>query len=135
MADYRPATPAEQKIKRAGKSGATMAIELVENPDIIASVAAAEPRPFVVGFAAETNDTLKHAREKRRRKGLDAIVVNDVSDASIGFNSDNNAAVLIHDSGEVELPMQSKSALANALLAHICELFQRKGNARTAQGV
>ncbi len=135
VADYRPATAAEQKMKRTGKRGATMTIELVENPDIIAAVAAAEPRPYVVGFAAETNDTLKHAREKRIRKGLDAIVVNDVSDASIGFNSDDNAAVLIHDDGEVELPMQSKSALANALLAHICELFHRKGNPRAAQGV
>ncbi len=135
VADYRPATAAEQKMKRSGEQGATLNIELVENPDIIASVAAAESRPFVVGFAAETNDTLQHAREKRLRKGLDAIVVNDVSDARIGFNSDHNAAVFIHGNGEVDLPMQSKSALAKALLAHISELFPRKGNPRKVQGV
>ena len=64
----------------------------------------------VVGFAAETHDTLNHAREKRQRKGLHAIVVNDVSDARIGFNSPDNATTFISDKEEVTLPRQSKAS-------------------------
>ena len=79
-----------------------MKLALVENPDIIASVVQSGQVKVVVGFAAETNDTLNNAREKRARKGLDAIVVNDVSDRSIGFNSTNNAVTLIHEHGEVD---------------------------------
>ena len=65
-------------------------LQLSRNPDIVAAVAASEDRPFTVGFAAETNDVLSYARDKMRRKGLDMIVANDVSDQSIGFNSDDN---------------------------------------------
>ncbi len=98
-------------------------VALVENPDIIASVAALPNGPVVVGFAAETENALGNARRKRRRKGLDAIVVNDVSDARIGFNSDHNAATLIWADGEAELAYQSKEALATRLIQHLADLF------------
>ncbi len=127
VADYRPKQAAEQKIKRSGEAGASMHIELTENPDIIASVAKAAERPaVVVGFAAETNNTHAHASDKRLRKGLDAIVLNDVSDPTIGFNSSNNAATLIYAQGEVVFPRQSKQQLANSLIGQIPEIFAQQ---------
>lgn len=126
VADYRPAEAADQKIKRSGEANATASVELVENPDIIASVAAQESRPLVVGFAAETNDTLKHAREKLTRKGLDAIVLNDVADKSIGFSSTHNAATLIYAQGEIAFPRQTKQQLSVNLLANLAEIFSAK---------
>jgi phosphopantothenoylcysteine decarboxylase/phosphopantothenate--cysteine ligase len=123
VADYRPATAQPQKIKRAGNEGAGMSISFVENPDIIAGVAGHKPRPLVIGFAAETNNTLEHARDKRIRKGLDAIVLNDVSDPSIGFNSPQNAATLIYAQGEVVFPRQSKRQLADCLISQIPDIF------------
>jgi phosphopantothenoylcysteine decarboxylase/phosphopantothenate--cysteine ligase len=123
VADYRPATAQPQKIKRAGNEGAGMSISFVENPDIIAGVAGHKPRPLVIGFAAETNNTLEHARDKRIRKGLDAIVLNDVSDPSIGFNSPQNAATLIYAQGEVVFPRQSKRQLADSLISQIPDIF------------
>ena len=80
----------------------------------------------MIGFAAETNNALAHAREKRIKKNLDAIVLNDVSDPSIGFNSRQNAATLIYDAGEVVLPKQSKQQLADTLIAQISEIFATK---------
>ncbi len=126
VADYRPATQAPQKIKKDSAGQDTIeppAIALVENPDIIASVAALPNAPVVVGFAAETENALDNARRKRRRKGLDAIVVNDVSNPKIGFNSDHNAATLIWADGEVELAYQGKEALATSLIQHLANLF------------
>ena len=95
----------------------------MENPDIIASVVAAGQANIVVGFAAETHDTLQHARDKRVRKGLDAIVVNDVSDQSIGFNSTDNAVTLIYEGGEVNFGKQPKTAIAERLIQQLIELF------------
>ncbi len=123
VADYRPAKAQLQKIKRAGNEDAGMSISFVENPDIIAGVAGHKPRPLVIGFAAETNNTLEHARDKRIRKGLDAIVLNDVSDPSIGFNSPQNAATLIYAQGEVVFPRQSKRQLADSLISQIPDIF------------
>ena len=121
VADYRPARQNPQKLKK--RNGASLRLSLVENPDIIAAVAALPEPPVVVGFAAETENALEQARSKRRRKSLDAIVVNDVSNQEIGFNSDHNAATLIWADGEVELPYQSKEMLATALIQHLAELF------------
>lgn len=126
VADYRPATVAEQKIKRSGSADTSLTFELVENPDIIASVAALSERPLVIGFAAETANALVYAREKRLRKGLDAIVLNDVSDPTIGFNGEHNAATLIFDDGELSFPRQTKHQLAAALLTNISEIFCNK---------
>ena len=123
VADYRPANPEEQKMKRSGEPGAGLESALVENPDIIAGVAQRSPRPLVIGFAAETNNTLEHARAKRARKGLDAIVLNDVSDPSIGFNSSHNAATLIYEGGEITMPRQSKAQIAHTLIHQIPQIF------------
>ncbi|MEC7975114.1 MAG: bifunctional phosphopantothenoylcysteine decarboxylase/phosphopantothenate--cysteine ligase CoaBC [Pseudomonadota bacterium] len=123
VADYRVAKPAEQKIKKKPSDQSHHDLRLIENPDIIASVVDSYQELVVVGFAAETHDTLNHARDKRQRKGLHAIVVNDVSDARIGFNSPDNATTFITDNAEVSLPRQSKQAIANNLLQQITDNF------------
>ena len=123
VADYRPATPATQKIKKANHPSDRLALDLAENPDIIASVAALPNAPVTIGFAAETEHSLENARSKCRRKGLDAIVVNDVSDRSIGFNSEQNAATMIWGAGELELAKQPKAQLAEEIVAQIARLF------------
>jgi phosphopantothenoylcysteine decarboxylase/phosphopantothenate--cysteine ligase len=118
VADYRPDRAHDQKIKKtdqgSGKPG--LSLNFVENPDIIRSVSELEQRPFIVGFAAETHDALSHAREKRARKGMDLIVVNDVSDSSIGFNSDQNAATVIWEGGELPIARQAKELVAQAVI-------------------
>lgn len=129
VADYRPANSEAQKIKRHRHADSDMKLALVENPDIIASVVQSGQVKVVVGFAAETNDTLNNAREKRARKGLDAIVVNDVSDRSIGFNSTNNAVTLIHEHGEVAFGTQPKTVIADQLIRELTPIF----TAKTAQ--
>lgn len=126
VADYRPGTVAEQKIKKTDNDDEGLHLDLVRNPDIVASVAALADGPLVVGFAAETHDALEHARGKLTRKGLDAIVVNDVSRQDIGFGSDDNAATLIWADGEVTLPKQDKSALSRAILLKLGELFMHR---------
>jgi phosphopantothenoylcysteine decarboxylase/phosphopantothenate--cysteine ligase len=122
VADYRPASAAEQKIK---KNDNELTVTFVRNPDIVATIAAQKPRPFVVGFAAETEKLREHARGKLERKNLDLIVANDVSDTSIGFNSDSNAALLLWPGGETSIERCSKDALARHLIAHIAERLQQ----------
>ncbi len=122
VADFRPARATGQKIKKESV-GARFEMAFRENPDIIASVASLPERPVVIGFAAETHKVLDHARDKRLRKNLDAIVVNDVSRQGIGFNSDSNAATLIWADGELALPYQGKQSLAQSLVRHIAEIF------------
>ena len=126
VADYRPANAQGQKIKRHRQEEPDMRLALVENPDIIASVVQSGQVKVVVGFAAETNDTLNNARENRARKGLDAIVVNDVSDHSIGFNSSNNAVTLIHENGEIDFGIQPKTEIADQLIYQLGALFKNK---------
>lgn len=128
VADYRPESAASRKIKKtAGSAGGEgLRLDLVENPDIIASIAGLPDRPLVVGFAAETHDAEAHARDKLARKGLDAIVVNDVSRSDIGFGSDHNAATLIWADGERVLPRQEKTLLARAIISQLAALFVRQ---------
>ena len=127
VADYRPAATATQKIKKPRSAGVSeMRLDLVENPDIVASIASLPNRPVVVGFAAETNDALAHARQKLARKGLDAIVVNDVSRPDIGFGTEHNAATLIWAEGEETLPKQDKLSLARAVINRLTVLFVRQ---------
>lgn len=121
VADYRPVQAATSKIKKTHDE--TMQLALVRNPDIVATVAASLPRPFTVGFAAETGDPVDYAREKLQRKNLDLIVANDVSGRDIGFNSDNNAVTLIWPSGSKVLDMASKSTIARAIVAEIATLY------------
>ena len=118
VADYRPATKEQQKIKKGPEQ---VTLQLVRNPDIVTAVAESENRPFTVGFAAETNDVLSYARDKMQRKGLDMIVANDVSDPSIGFNSEHNAATVLWSGGEQALPRASKDSIAR----HIIELIAK----------
>ena len=116
VADYRVAHPATHKQKKPGDAGLTL--QLIQNPDIVATVAALkENRPYTVGFAAETDDVLAYARDKRARKHLDLIIANDVSKNV--FGADDNAATLIATNGETTLPRQPKTALADTLLTHI----------------
>lgn len=116
VADYRAADIAPQKIK---KTGETLELHLVRNPDIIAAVAAHRPRPFTVGFAAETNDLLVHARQKLERKGLDLVIANDVSRSDIGFGSDHNEVQVVSITGESAPLAGTKRAVARALIAEI----------------
>ncbi len=126
VADYRPAEVAPQKIK---KTGETLSLQLVRNPDIISEVAASHPRPFTVGFAAETNDVLLHARQKLERKGLDLVIANDVSRNDIGFGSDRNEVRIVFAEGESEPFLGSKRAVAQALVEDITHRL------RTAQAL
>ncbi len=116
VADYRPRITATQKIQ---KSKVSMSLELEKTTDIVATVANLQCRPFVVGFAAETEDLIAYARGKLKQKKLDMVIANDVSDSTIGFGSDNNRVVLVSSEGEQELPMMSKTQLARELIGHI----------------
>lgn len=124
VADYRPASVAEQKIK---KNDDDMAIVMVKNPDIVADVAKLESqRPFVVGFAAETQDVEKYAMSKLSKKNLDMICANDVSVLGQGFNSDNNALKVYWQNGSKDLPLSSKQQLSFELLKVIQERYSSK---------
>lgn len=116
VADYRPATPGTQKIK---KDADTLAIQMTKNPDIVATVAGLEKRPFTVGFAAETEKLEANAKSKLLRKGLDMVIANDVSDPGIGFNSDQNQVLVVQQDATLALPIMNKSELARELIALI----------------
>jgi len=120
VADYRPATVAEQKMKKDDNND-SMSIELVKNPDIIAAVANHQQRPFTVGFAAETQNLEAYARSKLEKKNLDMVIANDVSQAGIGFNSDNNQVKVINHDGCTPLPEQNKRQLARLLIEIIAQ--------------
>jgi len=113
VADYRPEQVPEQKIK---KSQDKMAIELIKNPDIVASIASRKDKPFTVGFAAETQNVIAYAEGKLQKKKLDMIVANDVSDQRIGFNSENNAVTVLWEGGSESFSLQSKSLLAGNIV-------------------
>lgn len=117
VADYRPAAPAAQKIK---KSAEDLDLSLTRNPDILAEVAARRPRPFVVGFAAETERLLEHARAKLEAKGLDMIAANWVGPGR-GFDAEDNALEVLWPGGQATLGPQPKPRLARALIALIAE--------------
>jgi phosphopantothenoylcysteine decarboxylase/phosphopantothenate--cysteine ligase len=119
VADYRVRHAAEQKIK--GKRDLTL--DLVPNPDILAEVAARATGAFIVGFAAETNDVVAHARAKLEAKGVDLLVANDVSRRDIGFDAEDNEVLLIDRwGGSRPLPRMPKSAVADAILDEILAL-------------
>ena len=118
VADYRPADASKQKIKKGPED---ITLHLVPNPDIVATVASSDHRPFTVGFAAETNDVMTYARGKLESKSLDMIVANDVSDPGIGFNSDENEAAVLWPGGEAQLPRSGKAALARQIIELIAQ--------------
>lgn len=117
VADWRPVEVAAQKIKKDG-SGEAPVLRMAENPDILATVARLPDgeRPYCVGFAAESHDIVRHAREKRLRKGVPLIVAND---GPAAFGSDHNALVLVDAAGEQALPAGDKRMLARLLVAEI----------------
>ncbi|MFL1407474.1 bifunctional phosphopantothenoylcysteine decarboxylase/phosphopantothenate--cysteine ligase CoaBC [Marinobacter sp. M1N3S26] len=118
VADYRPADRAGQKVK---KSHETIALELVRNPDTLATIAARPDAPFTVGFAAETNDVEQYATDKMKRKKLGMIVANDVSVPGMGFNSDQNAVTVFWPGGQQSIGPTSKHEIARTLVALIAD--------------
>lgn len=120
VADYTPEVVAAEKIK---KSGPTMTMELVRTKDILGS--ARSPLGFtgtLVGFAAETENLVIHAREKLFAKECDLVIANDVSQPGVGFDSDHNEVVLVYPTRHEALPMDTKHALAHQLVQAILEL-------------
>jgi phosphopantothenoylcysteine decarboxylase/phosphopantothenate--cysteine ligase len=115
VADWRPAAPSAAKIKKQ-RGQAAPGFQMTENPDILAAVARLPQRPYCVGFAAESNDLIKNAREKRERKNVPLIVAN-LGPAT--FGRDDNALTLVDAQGERELPPGDKLTLARALVAEI----------------
>jgi len=125
VADYRPASLAENKIK---KNADEMVINLVKNPDILAEVAAHKHRPFCVGFAAETDKVVDYARGKLERKNLDLIAANHVGGSDTGFGVPDNAITLISKDQVIELPKQNKFSLARALIKEISLAYQSRNS-------
>lgn len=125
VADYRMAEVSNQKIKKTDDSD-ELTLKLVKNPDIIANVAnLAENRPFMVGFAAETQNVAEYAKSKLQRKNLDMICANDVSGGQV-FGQDQNSLHLFWKNGEKKLPLADKNKLAENLVQEIVERYRNK---------
>ena len=125
VADYRVEQVAEQKIKKTGDND-ELTLKLVKNPDIIATVAhLAQNRPFVVGFAAETQNVADYAKDKLQRKNLDLICANDVSNGNV-FGQDQNSLHLFWQNGEKILPLAEKGKLAEGLVTEIVTRYKDK---------
>lgn len=120
VGDYRPSDASAHKLKKA--DGAPLHLELTENPDIIAALAALPARPFLVGFAAETQELRQYAQDKLRRKGIDMIAANEVGGGR-GFEVADNALHVYWVGGEADLPQMPKTELARHLLARIADRF------------
>lgn len=124
VADWRPAAPSSHKIKKDG-SGDVPTLTFVENPDILAGIAASERAQtgqlYCVGFAAESHDLLTHAQAKRARKGV-PLLVGNIGPAT--FGQDDNALLLVDENGSRELPRAHKLALARQLVAEIAQRLQ-----------
>ncbi len=132
VADYRPKTMSDQKIKHnteSANSGWTL--ELIENEDIVSLVSHSDPKPFVVGFAAETDNLIVNAREKLQRKKLDAIIANNVANQKIGFKSDENEVTVIMLDSETTLPQAPKEAIARQVIEMVSAAFQDSTNRAT----
>ncbi|MBS4429984.1 bifunctional phosphopantothenoylcysteine decarboxylase/phosphopantothenate--cysteine ligase CoaBC [Pectobacterium punjabense] len=127
VADYRAKHIADEKIKKQNQQGDEMTLTLVKNPDIIAGVAAmTENRPYVVGFAAETQNVEEYARQKLARKKLDLICANNVSLSGHGFNSETNALHLFWHDGDTALPQCDKRLLGQKLIDEIISRYDEK---------
>ena len=122
VSDYRPRATASHKLKRSGP----MSLDLEPTPDILAEVARQKGSRLIIGFAAETQNALENARRKLSAKGLDAIVVNDVSQEGIGFDSDRNAVTIITDDEVIEVPETTKLEVAQRVLDQVVKLRKRR---------
>ena len=122
VADWRPAEVSGRKLKKSGRD--EMTVRMVPTPDIIAAVGEWEPKPLIVGFAAETEDLLANAHEKMGAKHMDMIVANDVTATDAGFGSDTNRVAIVDATGGVqELELMSKDAVASRVLDRVQELL------------
>ncbi|MFC5694409.1 bifunctional phosphopantothenoylcysteine decarboxylase/phosphopantothenate--cysteine ligase CoaBC [Pseudomonas sp. GCM10022186] len=122
VADYRPEVVAQHKMKKDPTSGEGLLLQLVRNPDILATLASRPDRPFSVGFAAETENLLEYASRKLKDKNLDLIVANDVANPSIGFNSEENAITVIdRDLAQSSFAQTSKGKIARQLITFIAD--------------
>lgn len=124
VADYRVADVADHKMKKTANIDAPT-LKLIENPDILKTIAAQTKPPMCVGFAAETRDVEAYALDKLKRKKLALIVANDVSNKAIGFNSDDNAVVVLSEDDRVVFEQQSKQMLAQQLIHHIATHYHK----------
>ena len=129
VADYRPARPATQKIK---KGPGRQTLELVSNPDIVAEVAALPSRPFTVGFAAETENLKAHALKKLSGKRLDMIAANRVGQDGTGFESDGNRILLLTSDSEQDLGKGSKQRLAQLMVEAIATIIKENETIETS---
>jgi phosphopantothenoylcysteine decarboxylase / phosphopantothenate---cysteine ligase len=127
VADFTVRHPADQKIKRKGP----MTLELEPTTDILAEVGARKGPRIVVGFAAETQDTLENARKKMISKLLDAIVLNDVSQPGIGFDSERNAVTIITPDGAENVPEMTKWEVAHRVLDAVVKIKVTRANQTT----
>lgn len=127
VADYRPKAVQPQKIKRTGG----LTLELEPTADILLEVARRKRSQIVIGFAAETENVREHARKKLTAKSLDAIVVNDVSQKGIGFDSERNAVTIITADETIDVPENSKWEIAHRVLDQIVRLRQAKPALKT----
>tara|TARA_Y100001970_G_scaffold289462_1_gene419973 strand:+ start:1275 stop:2477 length:1203 start_codon:yes stop_codon:yes gene_type:complete len=118
VSDYSPAEVKNSKIKKDGNKS-PLNLELKENQDILKSVSELEERPYVVGFAAETDGLIKNAEKKLKNKGLDLIVANDVSNKEIGFDSDENEVTLITKTEQQLIPKQNKKKISKKIVEFI----------------
>jgi phosphopantothenoylcysteine decarboxylase/phosphopantothenate--cysteine ligase len=108
-----------------------MSLKLVQNPDILASVASkrkkGDPLKVVIGFAAETESLVAYAKDKLIRKGLDLIVANDILTSDSGFAVDTNRVTLIDSSGEIQsLPLLTKQEVAEIVIDHLIDILETK---------
>ena len=118
VADYGIKKPSVQKMKR---KEASIKLELTQNPDILRSIAQLENRPFVVGFAAESDDLINNAKIKLKEKQCDMIVANLINQAEYGINSDYNKTAVLYGDQVIEKPLMKKQLLANELIEMIAE--------------
>jgi phosphopantothenoylcysteine decarboxylase/phosphopantothenate--cysteine ligase len=130
VADYTPASPASTKLT---KGDGPLTLTLARTPDILAELGAmrarTNTRPWLVGFAAETDRVLDKARDKRTRKRVDLIVANDVSRPDQGFEVETNAVIIVGDEGEQDVPLQSKQGVAAAILDRLEALMHAPATA------
>jgi len=124
VADYRPSAPAATKMK---KQSDALSLPLQPVTDILATVALGKPRPFCVGFAAETENLLPYAQKKRMSKGVELIAANQVG-AGLGFDVDDNELLLVWEGGSKTLERASKARLARQLIKQIAVLFMDGAN-------
>ncbi len=129
ISDYRPAQVVAKKIK---KTADTFSLEMVKSPDLLAAVAALDNGPFTVGFAAETDELEKHALAKLEAKRLDMIVANLVGDG-VGFDRDDNSAVIMWEGSRQAVPNMAKTELARQLVAMIASRYRAAAGAKTGQ--